>query len=160
MLLELGNYILDIDVERTRSFYNQARSITDACNCQGCRNYVKWALSVSDEPSISFQRMGVALDKPSEIYVNTRNKDGSLFYGGFYHLCGKILKGEDVWNEFDSNCRALDEARFVALTENFKIAFSRDIELLEKGFPTPAVQMEILANVDFVLSEKCDYEIL
>ena len=56
MLFELGHYILDIDIERTRAFYDQAEIITDGCNCQGCRNYSQWAAMLSTDPNIFWRK--------------------------------------------------------------------------------------------------------
>lgn len=157
MLFEIGNYILDIDIERTRDFYNQAQSLTDGCNCQGCRNYAAWAATLSEEPKYILERMGVQLEKTPEVYVNCPNDDGSLFYGGFYHLCGKIIRGNNPWKEIAENVRIFNEDAFVSLADDFKVAFTEDVALLEKGFPNPVIQMEIVANIPFVLSEKCAY---
>lgn len=150
MLFELEKYTLDIDVDRTRDFYIHADKITDGCNCQGCRNYEKWAASLSAEPKYILERMGVRLEKTTEVYVNCPNDDGSLFYGGFCHLCGKIVQGP-------KNMRTFEKDAFITLTENFQVAFTEDIALLENNFPLPVIQMEILANIPFVLLEKCDY---
>lgn len=50
MVFEIGKYTLDIDVDKTREFYIRAQKITEGCDCQGCRNYTKWAETLSVEP--------------------------------------------------------------------------------------------------------------
>lgn len=40
MIFELGQYILDVDVEQTRVCYQNQRLLTDGCDCDGCRNYL------------------------------------------------------------------------------------------------------------------------
>lgn len=157
MLFELGSYILDIDVDRTRAFYKQAPKITESCDCQGCRNYVQWAETLSAEPKYTLERMGILLEKSPEVYVNCPNQDGTLFYGGFYHLCGKIIQGKDAWYKIEQDTKSLDESTLVSLTQQFQIAFSEYVALLEKDFPSPVIQMEISANLPFVLPEKCAY---
>ena len=157
MLFEFGTYILDIDIERTRTFYDYAKAITDGCDCQGCRNYAQWAKKLSVEPKYVLESMGVLLEKSPEVYVNCPNEDGTLFYGGFYHLCGKIISGKNPWKVIGERSKALDEDTFVPLGESFQVSFTEDIALLEKDFPTPVIQMEISASIPFVLSEKCDY---
>ena len=157
MLFELGCYVLDIDVERTKAFYARAEMITAGCKCQGCRNYEQWATSLSSEPKCVLERMGVLLEKTPEMYVNGPNHDGTLFYGGFYHLCGTIVRGKDSLTDIEVNKNAFDEGAFVSLTKDFKVAFTDNIALLEKEFPTPVIQMEVLANIPFVLTEHCDY---
>ena len=157
MLFEFGNYILDIDVDKTREFYIHAQNITADCDCQGCRNYVKWAEELSAEPKYTLENMGVLLEKTPEVYVNCSNEDGTLYYGGFYHVCGKIVRGKNPWMTITENSRTFDEGTFVSLADGFRVSFTEDIDLLEENFPTPAIQMEILANIPFVLSERCDY---
>ena len=158
MRFEIGKYILEVDIDKTRDFYLCADSVVDGCDCQGCRNYEKWAVSLSAEPKYIFERMGIRLEKVPEVYVNCSNKDGSLFYGGFYHLCGKVIQGQEPWKEAGEELRTLDEDAFVALTENFRVAFTEDVCLVKKDFPTPVIQMEILANIPFLLPEECCYE--
>lgn len=157
MRFELGKYLLDIDIERTKAFYAYAEKITDGCICQGCRNYAEWATSLSTEPKWTLARMGIFLEKAAEVYVNHPNDDGSLFYGGFYHLCGRIVQGNEPWRQMAENVKTFNEDAFVSLAENYQVAFTEEIALLEKNFPTPVIQMEIMANVPFILPEKCDY---
>ena len=157
MLFEIGTYVLDIDVQRTREFYLRARNLTDGCDCQGCRNYAAWAASLSGEPKTTLERMGIALEKTPEVYVNGPNGDGTLFYGGFYHLCGRILRGEEPWKATSAIMNICDADPFAGLTDGYRVAFSEKIALLEQDFPTPVVQMELLANIPFVLPEQCSY---
>lgn len=157
MVFEFGKYILDIDVEKTRAFYLGAARITDGCTCQGCRNYEKWASSLSGASRAIFEGMGILPEKSPEVYVNCPNSDGSLFYGGFYHLSGTIMQGSEPWKEISVNISALDEDPFFPLTPGFRAAFTENVALLEKDFPAPVIQMEILANIPFVLPEKCTY---
>ena len=159
MLFELGTYILDIDVEKTRIFYKHAPVISNECNCQGCRNYSKWAEELCAEPKHILERMGVQLEKTPEVYVNCQNEDGTLYYGGFYHLCGTIVSGKNPWKVIEGNAKEMDADALISLGEGFRVAFSEDVSLLEKDFPTPAIQMEISAKIPFVLTEKCDYPV-
>ena len=41
MKIQFGNYLLDIDVEKTKKFYETAETITQGCDCSGCCNYEK-----------------------------------------------------------------------------------------------------------------------
>ena len=157
MIFEFEKYTIDIDVEKTKEFYNRADKITDGCDCSGCRNYEKWATSTSIEIKHILKQLGVQMEKAAEVYVNCPNEDGSVFYGGFYHLCGRILQGGQVWNEISEKHKALNEMSFIELCDGYRVAFTEEIALLEKDFPTPVIQMEILANIPWVLSNQCDY---
>lgn len=157
MIFEFKNYIIDIDVEKTRDFYTRAETITEGCDCLGCRNYEKWAMSADTKISQVFRQIGVQMEKASEVYVNCQNEDGSLLYGGFYHICGRILQGGQVWNEISENHRVQNAMSFVDLDDDYRVAFTDDVCLLEKNFPMPVIQMELLANIPWVLPEKCSY---
>ena len=157
MIFEFGKYILDVDVEKTRDFYNRVEKITDGCDCAGCRNYEKWAISTDNKIKHVFYQMGAQIEKATEVYVNWVNKDESVFYGGFYHLCGKILQGCQVWDEINEKHCVLNEDVFLELGDNYRVAFTEDILLIEENFPMPVIQIEILANIPWVLSEECDY---
>lgn len=157
MIFHIGNYELDIDVEKTSRFYANANRITDGCDCPGCRNYEAWAASCCAELKHPLEKMGIQLDKAAETYVNCSYEDGSVFYGGFYHLCGKIIRGNRVWDQVDEDHSALNESSFVDLSDYFQIAFTEEIHLLEHDFPLPVIQMEFFATIPWVLPEKCDY---
>lgn len=83
MIFHIGENIVDIDVEMTKKFYQQAIKIADECQCQGCRNY---DIAVDFLPKAVrdfFDMIGVDMKKPAEVYVNCENKNNILFYGGF-----------------------------------------------------------------------------
>lgn len=157
MIFELGPYILEIDVEKTKSFYADAPKITAGCNCQGCRNYEQWAASLSGEPKSTLARMGVQMEKSPEIYVNCPNEDGTLFYGGFYHLCGRIIRDPGLWIPVSEKTVAMNEDAMTDLGCGFLAGFSDRIGLLEANFPTPVIQMELSANIPWILPENCAY---
>ena len=62
MLLETELYKLDIDVERTRQFYESAPY--DACQCAGCRNFCRAYQTLPAHVPDFFQRLGIRLDCP------------------------------------------------------------------------------------------------
>lgn len=143
MIFEFEKYMIDIDVEKTRDFYSRADKITDGCDCSGCRNYEKWATTSFSctETRHILKQMGVQMEKPVEVYVNYQNEDGSVFYGGFYHLCGRILQGCEVWNEISEKHKTLNEMVFVELCDGYRVAFTEEIDLLEKNIPAPLIQI-------------------
>jgi len=156
VIFEVGPYRIDIDVEKTRAFYERAAKITENCRCSGCRNYEAWAEKLSEEPKGVMEKMGVCSEKPAEIFVNDLNDDGSAFYGGFYHLCGRILAGRrSSWNA-SKQCWDISDLSFGELGKGYRAAFTEDIDLLEDGFPEPVIQMEILADIPWLLKgEAC-----
>lgn len=151
MIFEFGAYRLEIDVEKTKAFYDRAPMVTEGCKCPGCRNYEAWAENLSEAPKGVMEEMGVSPEKPAEVFVNDENIDGSVFYGGFYHLCGRILEGRrSSWNASEK-CWEIGELSFYELGKGFRAAFTEEIHLLQDGFPEPVIQMEILADIPWLL---------
>lgn len=141
MEVQYGLYVLDIDIQKTRSFYQKADPVTAGCSCSGCRNFEKSFKTLPDEIKRFFDALGIDGKKPAEVYTNTVNADGLVSYGGFYHLCGRLLRGESAW---------------VAVSKDFHVSFVEDCDLVEDDFPEPVLQMEIEANIPWVLGEPID----
>ena len=123
MIIHLGKITLDIDVEKTREFYLHASTVTKGCSCDGCRNFEQAAGRLPAPVREFFDRLGVDPQKVCECYVNGANPDGSLLYGGFCHVCGRLLEGESAWQEVaDANSFWNDE-KALALTPDFTVSF-------------------------------------
>ena len=97
------------------------------------------------------EKMGVRPEKPAEAFVNGENADGSMFYGGWYHLCGQILEGSGAGSKDSSGNCAISELCFEELGKGFRVAFTERADLLEEGFPEPVIQMEIMADIPWLL---------
>lgn len=149
MILDLGISQLDIDPERTAAFYAQASGIS--CGCDGCRNYAKAAENLPAPVQELFQRLGIDPRKPAEVYVNYAPTKDTVFYGGFYHICGTVRKGRSPWIKIDDRHSAFDGACRVHLSEYCSVFINDQIHLLEKGFPTPVLQLEIDFTLPWVL---------
>jgi hypothetical protein len=158
---ELGEYILDIDVCENEKYYKNERYVSEGCECDGCRNYELAVDQVSTDVREMFNKLGIDIKKPAEVYVNC-SENNILFYGGFYHLCGTIVKGESPWEVVSetktSTVRHLNENRMICLEKSFRIAFQEGCALLDENFPRPCIQMEILAYLPWVMQKENRYE--
>jgi len=102
-----------------------------------------------------FYNIGVDIKKPTEIWLNTINADGSAWYGGWYHVCGKILVGERAHVEIAPNTFNIDESKVFKVTEKLHIHFNEKCDLLSDSFPRPVIQLEIYrADIPWVMEEK------
>jgi len=140
MIFEFRKYKIDVDVDRTRGFYKTHDFASGACTCGGCRNYEKAADYFSEEVRTFFKNLGVDMKKFCEVYTLCTNYDGTVFYGGWYHICGEMISGDA-------------EREYFNITDDFQVSFHKDLCLLEKDFPLPAIQLEISANIPWVLNE-------
>lgn len=147
MVFKMGNSLLDINVEKTRQFYHNAKIITDDCGCDGCQNFVLGADRLHSDVMSFFSQIGIDIRKPAEIMVLCPEDNGqSIYYEGFYHICGKLLSESDCWkSRIDwkgSASYSICEENMYCVSENFSVGFSNHINLKEDDFPMPIIQME------------------
>lgn len=157
MIFEFGQYKVDIDLEKTKHFYEGAELIHENCSCDGCLNFEKAVSMLPQSVRDFFAGLGVDMQKACECYVNGPKDEKTLLYGGFYHLCGKILAGEHAWKDAGNGSRWNEKAAYF-ITPNFQVSFSTDVALLEAGFPQPVIQLEFLADIPWVLERKNPYK--
>ena len=158
MLFEIGQYRLDIDVPKTRQFYKATDVVSKSCSCDGCLNFER---AVSKLPPVIisfFTNLGVDMRKVCECYVNYADDDGTLLYGGFYHVCGILLDGTSAWKKTNENTSYWDKEASFPVSSDFFISFQKDIALLEKGFPLPVIQLEFSAKIPWVLEKRNPYQ--
>ena len=157
MIFKFNQYVIDINIDKTRSFYQVAENIADGCDFPGCRNFEKAVSHLPQEIVEIFNKMGIDMKKAREAYVNCKNLDGTLFYAGFYHICGKLVSGGSPWKETSQMSKELDEKELFKINENFQIGFQDEVGLLEENFPLPVIQLEFFANIPWVLEEENTY---
>ena len=97
------------------------------------------------------------MKKSPDVYVNCANADETLFYGGWYHVCATMIHGENPFVYINQNQVYFDETKTFPITDDFKVYFRKECDLLDSKFPLPAVQLEIIADIPWVLAEKHTY---
>ena len=151
MLMEIGKYKLDIDIEKTRHFYEKAAAVSETCSCDGCQNFGKAVDTLPDMVREFFSNLGIDLRKMCECYVLGVNENGTLLYGGFSHICGKLLKGECSRQQADN------DGPVFYITPDFSVSFREETDLLEPDFPAPVIQLEFSADIPWVLDKDNSY---
>ena len=155
MIFRFSDYVLDIDVDRTREFYarEDIETTSEKCTCQGCQNYDKAILAASDTVVGFLRSLGIDPRKPAEAFdvMGILGEDGKVWYNGFYHICGTRIEGEDAWVHTSEKSMHLDMDRMYAVDDSFKVSFEEQVLLLHKEFPAPVLQMEIDAHLPWVL---------
>lgn len=164
MVFTFGKFTIDVDIEKNRAFYQTGEALTVGCNCDGCVNFEKATDSFPESVKAFFQGLGVDPKKPAEAYVNCSEENGKkLFYGGFYHLCGMILTGDNAWEtqEVDgiTTISYINEDYLYEIADGFNVLFSAAGEaLLEDGFSAPVVTMDFEFHVPWVLDKENTYK--
>lgn len=134
MLFEIGQYRLDIDVPKTRQFYKTADVVSKSCSCDGCLNFER---AVSKLPPIIisfFTNLGVDMRKVCECYVNYADDDGTLLYGGFYHVCGILLDGTSAWKKTNENTSYWDKEASFPVSSDFLFLSKKILHCWKKDF--------------------------
>ncbi|MBR3356999.1 MAG: hypothetical protein IKG46_04140 [Solobacterium sp.] len=149
MIFRFGNITVDADVEQTRLFYENASLITDSCRCADCRNFEAAADQLPFTVKRFFADLGVDLKKICECYTLSTGPDGWVCYGGFCHICGILLKGNESFYRIRDNSNPINHKP--AAKRNYWAAFSDRADLLEDGFPMPVLQIDFKLDVPWVL---------
>ena len=150
MIFEFGLYRVDVDMERTRRWYETEPTASQCCDCDGCVNFDRAADLFPESVKSFFASLGAAAKKPIEVYVNYTNKDGILWYGGWYHLCGTLLsEGEELWQVTEGKPFG---------SRGFQIFFRGRADCVQENCPRPVVQMELNADIPWVLEKENTYE--
>ena len=156
MIFEFGTFKVDVDVERTRRFYETVEDQL-GCECAGCRNFRKAYPLLPDAVQAFFRQLGVDIGKPAEATAYN-SYDGNLtFYDGFYHICGTILEGREPFIQVDKRHFQLDKNMTINLTPDYFAYFTSKCGLVDEDFPTPVIQLEIQGNIPWVLDEPNPY---
>lgn len=157
MFFNFRRYSVEINVNKTKQFYEKARKISQECSCDGCQNYELAFEYLPNSVKEFFEMLGVDYKKVCECFVNTKNSDRTLLYGGFYHICGILISGNSAWVEETNNSLHWDEDIAYKIDDNFQVSFQNEVCILEEGFPKPVIQLEFLASIPWVLNKECTY---
>ena len=113
MIFQFGEYKIDVDVEKTRQFYDRAKTVSEGCQCDGCLNFEravdKLPLNIRD----FFSALGVDMKKICECYVYCAKDENTLYYGGFCHICGTLLSGKSAWKPTSDSTACWDEKQHI-----------------------------------------------
>ena len=157
LLFQFGQTQLDIDVERTRAFYDTGKAICTPCACPGCRNFAKARGFFPEEVREFFHRLGVDPENPAEVTAFNSNDGNMTLYNAFYHLCGTMLSCGNSWIEDSPGCFQLELKDVHKLSDNFTIYFAEGCGLVHDDFPRPVVQMEMEFEIPWLLEEANPY---
>ena len=150
MILKFGNFTVDIDAESTARFYRErAKSTSEWCSCRGCQNFDKAVLQASKAVLAFLETLGIDPRKPAEACdaAGEMFNDGTVYYWGFYHVCGKIIECPECFKSDAAKTESTAELQERAMyrpdgTEDFAFGFTDGILGLEEGFPEPCIQLE------------------
>ena len=152
MLFEFGNFLVDVDVERTKEFYDKhGKTVMEDCGCINCRNYYDAILRASDEVKSFFTSLGIDAQKSPEATWWNTDENGIAYYSLCFHVVGTLIKSVDIYRPVGENGFEQILENFHEIDKDFRIGFTSKIALLKKDFPQPCIQLEIDAHLPWVL---------
>lgn len=156
MIFEQGVYRLDVDVERTRAFYDTEAGI--CCTCAGCRNFAALRNRIPQEIASFLGQLGIDPMKPTDMSAVYAPDKNSVFYDGWYHICGSILKGTEPEKQIGPKQWQVKEEYFLPLDDRGgSVLFREKRDLLPVGFPEPVIQVNVMFVLRWVLEENNPY---
>ena len=149
MILQFGQYKIDVDVEKTRKYYETAEKLSESCSCDGCRNFEQAVEILPPQVKDFFTGLGIDLRRICECTVFGKKGDKALSYMGFCHACGTVLEGKNACNDFD-----WDKKLAFPVSDNFLVSFRNNIWAIEDNFPLPAFKIDFAATIPWVLEKE------
>lgn len=153
MIFEFGRYILDVDVEKTKAFYQSQFSTktNERCSCPRCQRFSKEILTSSNVVLDFLHSLGVDPQKAGEIIDGPFDETTNCDYYGWYHIVGTMLNRKSTpKQENDDNCFLPD------INSIFRVWFNDDREKMgpiEDGFPSPVLEMSFSVVLPLSKSE-------
>ncbi|MFQ6581614.1 hypothetical protein [Priestia megaterium] len=138
-----NDWILEIDVEETKTQYLKKG---DLCDCLYCLNFYEAMKSRSEIEFQFFNRLGINPSQCNHLSHFDPQENGLHFYIGCYHMVGKES------NKTPLNIMNSDGA--IEISNNLHIGFSNDLEFVPGGFTRPVLQLDFEIEVPWVLVEK------
>jgi hypothetical protein len=142
MRVSLSDYVLDVDVEKTRSTYCMInKGGAESCGCSYCRNYLSALPNALPKEILQFfAETGIDPRKDAEVYEHGEISPGVRSYGGEYCFWGSIVsepKTERV------------------LEQDFRLAFTAPSPLAQDEFRSEgALCLCLTGNIPWVLTDE------
>ena len=141
-------YIMDVDVMRTKAYYekNAEMIAMDACDCAGCENYRNYVEQHGVLLKRVLEPLGItdlkAVAESSAFYTE---EDGEVIYDIWYHVCGTLVSGTTQEGAYP-------------ISDTLELWVNSQCDLLPEDFPQPAIQINIMGKIPWLLERKNPYE--
>lgn len=67
LIFQFGEYKIDVDVEKTRQFYDRAKTVSEGCQCDGCLNFGRAVDKLPQNIRDFFSALGVDMKKSANV---------------------------------------------------------------------------------------------
>lgn len=146
----VSRWLIDHDPDATRRCY-ASLAFGTGCKCNQCRNFDAAAGRTFPAQFIALaDALGIDPAKPAELCHWYREPSGLYVTGGWFHVVGSTVAGEDVLHWDGKN----GTFRFEELVPGLEFGFSTRLELVREAFAgLPLLQLEFQTRVPWVLAE-------
>ncbi|MFF2875028.1 hypothetical protein ACFVR2_01770 [Gottfriedia sp. NPDC057991] len=141
--IRIGKWLIEVDIDRTREFYNKD---IEVCNCLYCKNYLVATKFFNPTVNDIFEKLGINSVKPAHLSEFPTEVKARRLYLGNYYFVGRVLEGELCTNSNFNKTNTIE-------IENFIIGFSKELEFLPEALPIPVLQLSFKANIPWILEE-------
>jgi hypothetical protein len=146
--LKLGSWIIEVDVKKTKAYYDKQPLITEDWDSVFEKNYVLACETLPQEVKDLFNSLGIDPRKQGEVNEYEEKEDGSHVYGGFYFIVGNIISGPNFWVNTEDGLMPNFET-----INGIQIAFTDQLAMPpDEALPKPQLQLEFQLNVPWLLN--------
>lgn len=152
MIFEFGNFCVDVDVERTKEFYNKfGKTVIEDCGCINCRNYHEAILRVPYKVNDFFNCLGIDPQKSPEATYWYTDENGIAHYSLYFYIVGTLVNSAEIYRPDGNGAFEQITDNFYEIDTGFKVGFISRTDFVANDFPMPCVQLEINAHLPWVL---------
>ncbi len=145
MISTIGRWIIDHQPEVTRECY-KARPEESGCDCADCRNFMSQLDNAFPQEFLVIAKLlGLDIRKPAELCHFGQDYTRLYLTGGWFHVVGDILSGNDAYRQLTKDILAPD---FEILTPRCSFGFTNNCALIPKSFDNKHfIQIEFMTHV-------------
>lgn len=141
--MQVGPWLIETDREATTLAYQEQPLITEQCACTYCRNYAAAYTQLPTALLQLFDQLGINPLKEAEVCDLEVDIDrASHLYTAAYHCVGRIVE-------------TLTTPKVLEI-ETAEILLTTNVYLVPDNFPRPVVQLELFANLPWILGERAE----
>jgi hypothetical protein len=150
MVRTVARWLIEHDPDATRRCF-ALLPVGTGCGCNQCRNFEAAAGRTFPADFIALaDALGVDPSKPADLCHWCREPSGLYLTGGWFHLVGSIVAGEDLIHEVHGTGRF----QFEELVPGLEFGFTTRLALVPPVFAgLPVLQLEFQARVPWVLTD-------
>lgn len=156
--IEILDWIIEIDYEKTKEYYQRLGEEEHTECCLYCKNFDVAIRKVNHKLLKLLEELGISPEEPVEKYELHRMDSGNHQYGIIYLLVGRIIKEPDGLKKVNEKGHL--EYRGTDITEDAYFIFGEEI-CVPGGVmlpPQPVLQLDVFCELPWELEEKPNTE--